>query len=190
MFNKKTIKFMKKRFFTVATVTLLAGSVAFTSCIGSFNLSNKLLSWNKSLDNKFVNEVVFLAMWIVPVYEICALADMLVLNSIEFWTGDNPMQAGIVKEVQGENGTYMVETLEDGYSITDEKGETMSLLYDKGTNIWSAASGNDVVKLVKIEDGNAIVYLPNGEERNIALTADGVISFRQSIENYAYFAVK
>jgi len=181
---------MKKSFFTVATIALLAGSVTFTSCIGSFNLSNKLLSWNQSVGDKFVNEVVFLAMWIVPVYEISMLADILVLNTIEFWTGDNPVQAGIVKEVQGENGMYTVETLEDGYSITDEEGQTMSLLYDKETSIWSAAAGNDVVKLVKIEDGNAIVYLPNGEEKNVALTADGVMSFRQILENPAYFAVK
>ena len=181
---------MKRRFFTVATIVLLAGSVTFTSCIGSFNLSNKLLSWNQSFGNKFVNEVVFLAMWIVPVYEVCMFADILVLNTIEFWTGDNPVQAGIVKEVQGEKGIYTVETLEDGYSITDEKGETMSLLYEKETNIWSATSGDDVVKLVKIEGENAIVYLSNGEERNIALTAEGVMSFRQTIENPAYFAVK
>lgn len=181
---------MKKRVFTVATIALLAGSVTFTSCIGPFNLSNKLLSWNQSVGNKFVNELVFLAMWIVPVYEICMLADVLVLNTIEFWTGNNPVQAGIVKEVQGENGIYTVETLENGYSITNEEGQEVSLLYDKESNVWSAATENDVVKLVKIEDGNAIVYLPNGQESNVALTADGVISFRQLVENSTYFAAK
>ena len=180
---------MKKKFFTVATIALLTGSITFTSCIGPFNLSNKLLSWNQSVGDKFVNEVVFLVMC-VPVYGICALADILVLNSIEFWTGSNPVQARVVKEVQGKDGIYTVETLEDGYSITDEEGQTMSLLYDKGTNVWSAAAGNDVVKLVKIENGNAIVYLPTGEERNVALTAEGVMSFRQVLENSTYFAAK
>ena len=39
---------------------------------------------------------------------------------------------GDVKKVKGENGNYMVKTLENGYSITKE-GETasMDLIYNK-----------------------------------------------------------
>ena len=37
--------------------------------------------------SKFVNELVFFAFWILPVYEVSGLADLLVLNSIEFWSG-------------------------------------------------------------------------------------------------------
>ncbi len=45
-------------------VTLLCSCIAFTSCIGSFKLSNKVLSWNKQVSNsKFVNEVVFFCFW-------------------------------------------------------------------------------------------------------------------------------
>ena len=92
---------MKKKFLPIAAV-ILAGSLVLPSCIGSFALSNKVRAWNQTIDNKFVNEVVFLALWIVPVYEISMLADVLVINSIEFWTGENPAEAGIVKQVQGD----------------------------------------------------------------------------------------
>ena len=82
--------------------TTLASSVLFSSCIGSFGLTNKLLDWNRNIDSKFVNELVFVAFWIVPVYEISALADILVLNSIEFWSGNNPVaDAGTVKTIDG-----------------------------------------------------------------------------------------
>ena len=83
---------MKKRTILVLMVALLCSSVTFTSCIGSFRLSNKVLSWNKQVSgSKFVNEVVFFCFWVLPVYEITTIADVLVVNSIEFWSGDNPL---------------------------------------------------------------------------------------------------
>ena len=57
---------------------LLSACVMMSSCIGSFELTNKVKDWNMSIGNKFVNEVVFLAMHIVPVYEITIFADILV----------------------------------------------------------------------------------------------------------------
>ena len=79
-----------KTFFVCA---LLSCSIMCSSCIGSFKLWNGLLEWNKSLGNKFVNELVFIALNIVPVYGIASFADILVLNTIEFWSGSNPMAA-------------------------------------------------------------------------------------------------
>ena len=65
-------------------LALLVGAVTLSSCIGSFGLTNKLLDWNKGLSNKFVNELVFIL--ISPAYAVCGLADLLVLNTVEFWT--------------------------------------------------------------------------------------------------------
>ena len=64
-------------------LALLVGAVTLSSCIGSFGLTNKLLDWNKGLSNKFVNELVFIL--ISPAYAVCGLADLLVLNTVEFW---------------------------------------------------------------------------------------------------------
>ena len=99
---------MKKKYLSVGIILTLAVSMLSTSCIGSFALTNKLLSWNRQVGNKFVNEVVFFAFWILPVYEVSALADVLVINSIEFWSGSNPMAKG-KKVIEGENGRYLVD---------------------------------------------------------------------------------
>ena len=73
---------MKRNKLTMAVVVLLCGSLMFSSCIGSFGLTNKLLGWNKGVGgNKFVSELVFFAFWVLPVYEISLLADVVVLNS-------------------------------------------------------------------------------------------------------------
>ena len=88
---------------------IMSGSLLFSSCIGSFGLWNKLKDWNQGLGNKFVNEIVFLAFHIVPVYQVAYLADIIVLNSIEFWSGSNPVaQVGTERTIQGENGEYLV----------------------------------------------------------------------------------
>ncbi|GAB6010647.1 DUF3332 domain-containing protein [Viscerimonas tarda] len=180
---------MKKRFLFVSAAAIMSGSILLSSCIGSFGLTNKVLSWNKTIDSKFVNEVVFIALHIVPVYEITIFADAIVLNSIEFWTGDNPVEAGIVKTVQGENGVYTVETLENGYSIKNEKGENAELIYNKADNSWSLVENSESTKLVKFTgDNNAIVYV-NGVEQNVELSANGVLAFRQSVSS-PYFAAK
>ena len=47
---------MKKRLIPVALVAAISAPL-FTSCIGSFALTNKLLSWNNSIGSKIVNEL-------------------------------------------------------------------------------------------------------------------------------------
>ncbi len=59
---------------TFLVCAMLSGSVLFSSCIGSFGLWNSLKDWNQGVSNKFVNELIFLAFHIVPVYEIAYLA--------------------------------------------------------------------------------------------------------------------
>ena len=68
---------MKKSKLTLVAV-VLSGSLLFSSCVGSFGLFNRLSSWNQGVGNKFVNELVFLAFNIVPVYGVAYLADALV----------------------------------------------------------------------------------------------------------------
>ena len=97
---------MRKTSLTVAVVCALMGSMLLPSCIGSFTLTNKLLTWNRQIGNKFVNELVFFAFWVLPVYEVSALADVLVLNSIEFWSGSNPVASGTTV-VEGNDGRYL-----------------------------------------------------------------------------------
>ncbi len=106
---------MRKKSLTVLIASTLCCSILFSSCIGSFSLTNKLLSWNNRIDSKFINELVFIAFWIVPVYEVSAIADLLVINTIEFWSGDNPVaDAGKVEKVSTKNGEFLVETKENG----------------------------------------------------------------------------
>ena len=94
---------MKKSYLTIALALTLACSLSLSSCIGSFALTNKVLDWNRSVGSKFVNELVFVAFWILPVYEITGIADILVINTIEFWSGDNPVAKNETKVIDGKD---------------------------------------------------------------------------------------
>jgi hypothetical protein len=61
--------------------------VSNTACFASFPLTRKLYTFNKGLGDKWVQEIFFLAATIVPVYSIAGLIDVVILNSMEFWTG-------------------------------------------------------------------------------------------------------
>lgn len=183
---------MRKNKLTLVAI-LLSGSLLFSSCVGSFRTFNRLSSWNQTIGNKFVNELVFLAFSIIPVYGVAYLADALVINSIEFWSGSNPMaNIGDVKKVKGENGNYAVKTLENGYSITKE-GETasMELTYNKEANTWSVAANGESAELLKINnDGTADLFLPNGEKMNVTLDAQGMMAARQATMSNQMFATR
>lgn len=172
----------------MAATVMICSSFLFSSCIGSFGLSSKLVSWNKTIDDKFVNELVFIAL--TPVYGVALATDWLIINSIEFWSGSNPMASiGDVKKVKGENGNYLVETLENGYSITRE-GETASveLIYNQELNTWNVvADGVSTVLLQMNNDGTAQMTLPNGEEMTVTLDAQGVAAARQATMTNSYY---
>ena len=176
---------------TLLAACVFSGTILFSSCVGSFSLFNQLSSWNQSVGHKFVNELVFLALNIIPVYPVAYLADALVINSIEFWTGSNPMaNVGDVKKVKGENDNYMVETLENGYSITKEGAkESMELIYNKEANTWNVVAEEKSTELLKMNnDGTADMVLPNGETMTVTLDARGVTAAHQATMSGLMFA--
>lgn len=173
---------MKKRFLPLVIVTALCGSMLTTSCIGSFALTNKLLSWNKQIDNKFVNELVFFVFWCpLPVYEVAALADILVINSIEFWSGDNPVASG-KKVIDGKDGRYIVECDGKGYTITSEADKSVVRLdFDVEDQTWSVAlpSGESYELVTFIDENHVSVPGIDGVRNVVELSEDGLMAYRE-----------
>ena len=171
---------MKKKYLTVAIVAALAGSMLSTSCIGSFTLTNKLLAWNRSVGNKIVNELVFIGFWILPVYEVSALADILVINSIEFWSGSNPMACG-KKVIDGKDGRYMVVCDGKGYTITSENdGSVVRLDFDIPTQTWSVVlpGGEPMDFMTFIDETHVMMPGTDGKMTEVELTDDGLLAYR------------
>lgn len=171
---------------------VLAGSILFTSCIGSFKLWNNLKDWNQGVGNKFVNELVFIALHIVPVYEIAYLADVIVFNSIEFWSGSNPVASNETKEIKGENGDYLVTSNENGYTITNkEDNQSMDMVYNKESKTWNAVTETENIELVKMNDnGTVSINMQNGTSMTVMPDMQGVAAARAAIGSTSFFAAR
>jgi hypothetical protein len=76
-----------------ATLIVVFAALGTSACFGSFNLTRKLYGFNKGVSNeKFVRELVFLGLNIVPVYGAAGFIDAVVVNTVEFWSGKNPIE--------------------------------------------------------------------------------------------------
>ncbi|MCQ2066566.1 MAG: DUF3332 domain-containing protein [Bacteroidaceae bacterium] len=172
-----------KKIKTSIVAAMLCGSMLFTSCVGSFSLFNKLLDWNNGIGSKFVNELVFIALNFIPVYEVATMVDVIVLNSIEFWSGDRIVE-NETKTVKGSDGEeYLVERSQNGYEIT--KGdETVSLIFDSENNSWSWSDGETTAEMIRFNE-NGTATMANG--KTVQVNAAGVMNARQSAD-YGYLA--
>ncbi|MGN1246016.1 MAG: DUF3332 domain-containing protein [Muribaculaceae bacterium] len=171
---------MKKKYFTVALILTVAASISLSSCIGSFQLTNKVLDWNKQVGGKFVNELVFFAFWILPVYEITGIADLLVLNSIEFWSG-RPALSAETKIIDGKDARYEVARDMAGYTITNlsNKG-TIRFNFNEADNSWSVSADGKTVKFMEfVDDTHVRMINPDGTFSPVELTQEGVFAYQQ-----------
>lgn len=168
----------------MAMAITLAATLCFSSCIGSFSLTNKVLSWNGGVGNKFVNELVFIAFHIIPVYEATVFVDLIVLNSIEFWTGSSPV-AQTTQEIKGENGDiYLVKSDKDGYTITNTADNTtIGFVFDSNDNSWSLSANGETTKFMTFVDDNH-VQLPSANGNNVVveLSQAGVMAYQEAAQ--------
>jgi len=96
----------------IAVMTSFMGMT--TACYGPFNLTRNVYHFNSGvkgsgeINEKWMKEVVFFGMIIIPVYMFSTLLDAFIFNAIQFWTGDNP-----VKLTQGPDGYLQAVQLRD-----------------------------------------------------------------------------
>ncbi|MCH5241752.1 MAG: DUF3332 domain-containing protein [Muribaculaceae bacterium] len=173
---------MKRKTLFITSALLVASSMSFQSCIGSFSLTNKVLTWNHNVNNKFVNELVFFAFWVLPVYEVTALADLLVINSIEFWSGNNPLEAHN-QFIQTEHGNYQILADENGYKVLTPDGNIMNFDFDKESQTWSfCLNDNPKTDFLKFKDSRNVEILgTDGNFVDVELNESGVQNYKNLI---------
>lgn len=81
---------MKSKAVLAAATLSLLGS----SCLGPNNAYNSIRNWNAGLsDQDWVDELAFLGLNILPVYGLAYFGDVLVFNTIDYWSGSNPISS-------------------------------------------------------------------------------------------------
>lgn len=157
---------MIKRIAVTAGAACLALTMT-TGCIGGMALSGKVREFNLSAaDGKWAREGIFLLLYIIPVYPIAGTIDLLIINSIEFHSGTNPVSgkarianAGDTHREVAPDGTAAVSTLRKDGSI----------------DLW--LTGPDgTSSFVNLEDvGDRLVARDASGETLGSVTRDGVL---------------
>lgn len=179
---------MRNRMVRTLGVSLTLTAFLFTTsgCFGGFNLTRNVYNFNKRVSpEKWVQELVFLGLVIVPVYGIAMLVDAIIINSIEFWTGNNPVT------VQGKPETRVVEhgdvRLVQTMTATPERRTMVIEEYRKGelarTITSTLETGESVLRTtVRYPDGRVETYSvarhEDGSATIDARDADGRASTR------------
>ena len=106
----------------------------------------------------------------------------MVLNSIEFWSGSNPVaEVGSIKTVKGENGEYLVRTNADGYTITKkgEEDKQLDLVYNPENRTWNAVAEGESFELITMnEDGTITFKQKDGTPTTVSPDLMGVSTLR------------
>ena len=116
----------------VAATVLLGVMTMSTACYGPFNLTKNVYHWNSNIkgsgqvNDKWMKEIVFFGMLIIPAYMFSALLDTFIFNSMHFWTGESPIKASNIssdgtKVTTLGNTTIRWISLEDGATVIYER---------------------------------------------------------------------
>lgn len=151
---------------------LMASLLLSSGCYGPFYLTRKVWEFNGQVGGKWANEVVFIAMHIIPVYGVAELADGIIFNSIEFWGGTNPMaptakdetsvqtkqiargdDAARVSKISGPDGEQLlIEQFHKG-----EPAGTLRVAQIDGVTTGTDAQGNVLFTAKTLEDGSVVI---------------------------------
>ncbi len=153
------------------SLSLLVSSVAVTGCYGKFALTRKVYDWNGGLGNKFLKSIVFWALVIIPVYEIAGLADVVIFNLLEFWTGSNPIAS---------TDAITTRQLADG-SLEIQHGEATYLLTTVGTDKLQVRRDGAIIGVAELQEDGSVALTDLAGERTMRIPAAQIEELRAHV---------
>ncbi|CAG0995357.1 hypothetical protein GEOBC_02612 [Geobacteraceae bacterium] len=128
----------------IVALVLLAimSSTSLCGCYGKFALTRKIYQVNGQVRDKYLRSALTWVFIIVPVYGVAALADFIAFNTIEFWSGRNPVAEG-EKEFQYVEGDtrFAIHARKEGNTVTyvidhfvgDRHADSMKITWNLST---------------------------------------------------------
>jgi len=128
-----------KRPATLSLVATLFFGVTTAGCYGKFALTRRIYDWNgRATNNKFANSAILWAFLIIPVYEVAGLADFFIFNTIEVFSGDNPI-------ARQEDGAVRLRYAGRDYRLTETPSGAVEVHCDGRPAIRYRLSGDRAI---------------------------------------------
>ena len=161
---------MKKSIAKIVALSVVA--VALSGCVGSNAVTGYLMKFNlKAVDNRYARGG--LNILLAPVYGLTVAADYLVINSLEFWTGKNPI-TGTPHIFDSKVDTYIDINDQLDKSLTEapvgpisnvhmiEKGE-MQQIDENTIQMNITYLSGEKATLLGVREGEVVTYFLDGE---------------------------
>jgi hypothetical protein len=173
--------------FSSLVIAMVIATTTLQGCYGKMALTRKVYHVNGEVQNKYARSLVTWAFVIVPVYAVSALADFIVFNTIEFWSGNNLIGEGEKNFQYSENGeTYRVNARKNGatvlYVINHYRGEQH---IDTLSINWDTKSGNSQATLV--EAGKVTAFDAIRENGGVRVATSGQLGTVRALESVAFY---
>ncbi len=166
-------------------------------CYGSFPITNMVYEFNGDVtDSELVHTIVFWLLLIIPVYKIAMLADAIVFNLVEFWTGADFSEAAITLE----DGTRVALTFSEDRQeaiLTSSKADEViqrvrfvriaedrfDVLDSEQGRIGEVVHDRDGSVLLKDESGATVRTLSSGSIEAMRAAAEEMSASRQTVSS-------
>lgn len=172
-----------------AVACVLISGLLMVACTGSFNATRQVHDIHRSEQEKWLDEAIFLASVIVQVYTVSVLADAIVFNTIEFWSGKNPIQKPDPAEDragarEGRRLGFRYHARNDAIQIDgDADGfPEMVLLRTPGGIVVTDLNGERLLQSTRQADGSVTVV----DRQHQVLLAVGPETVRRARQRYGY----
>lgn len=149
-------------------VSILVFAFLAAGCTGSFNLTKKVYNFHRSQSDKWADELCFLLVALTPIYGLATFADAIVFNSIEFWSGKNPVEASAQAQSRiAQNGqdkvlmTYNAKTDQVHVASAANHG----VIFERSATAVTAKNekGQVLYSSVQSESGDVTIYDGKGK---------------------------
>lgn len=162
------------------SICLLAVAMMTAGCFGPFNLTRRLYQWNQQVGTKWEREFMFILLAWAPVYGVSVLADAIVFNSMEFWTGNNPVDPPgrnrsalpqTKRVARGEDEAYLTyQPMPHGASLRIEQfhqghlAGSLTLEQHDGLTVGRDAQGHVLITAQTLADGGLVLHDRKGHQ--------------------------
>lgn len=142
-------------------------TVGVAGCFGNFAATRKVYQLNESFGDKWMNQIMF---WVLSVaYGIAGFADVVLFNTIEFWTGSNPIAMAPGEEVikyaseDGKNLKIVIRQNQVSVVDLDNPTDDLQLSYKPLEKSWYYHSDKGLVKIATLSEDKVDFFRPNGK---------------------------
>jgi hypothetical protein len=144
-------------------------TVGVAGCFGNFAATRKVYDFNQNFGGKWENQIMFWVLNIVPIYNVAATLDVLFFNTLEFWTGSNPIAMAPGEEIiryTSQDGKDLKIIIRQNQVIVedlDNPGQELALNYRPLERSWYYTSAEGKVKIATLSEDQADFFLPSGK---------------------------